>query len=24
MGHERFVSYSVAGGTLNKSDIHAD
>lgn len=23
MGHERFVSYSVAGGTLNKSDIHA-
>lgn len=24
MGHERFVSYSVAGGTLNKSDIHED
>lgn len=24
MGHERFVSYSVAGGTLNKSDIHAN
>ncbi len=24
MGHERFVSYSVACGTLNKSDLHED